>query len=101
VIHRGFIFKLEASISPTCSAPAVACVEDHCYDEPGYGELPTQYDTGTGRGQRMIGEMRVSPLRNLINQVGTSSSYTQQMLSGAFLVVVVTAQIYLTRNRTF
>ncbi len=49
----------------------------------------------------MIGEMRVSPLRNLINQVGTLSSYTQQMLSGAFLIVVVTAQIYLTRNRTF
>jgi hypothetical protein len=49
----------------------------------------------------MIGEMCVSPLRNLINQVGTSSSYTQQMLSCAFLVVVVTAQICLTRNRTF
>jgi ribose/xylose/arabinose/galactoside ABC-type transport system permease subunit len=48
----------------------------------------------------MIGEMRVSQLRNLINQVGTLSSYTQQMLSGAFLIVVVTAQIYLTRNRT-
>jgi ribose/xylose/arabinose/galactoside ABC-type transport system permease subunit len=49
----------------------------------------------------MIGEMRVSPLRNLINQVGTSSSYTQQMLSGALLIVVVTAQIYLTRKSTF
>ena len=48
----------------------------------------------------MIGEMRVSPLRDLINQVGTSSSYPQQMLNGAFLVVA-TAQIYLTRNRTF
>jgi galactofuranose transport system permease protein len=40
-------------------------------------------------------------LQNLINQVGTLSSYTQQMASGAFLIVVVTAQIYLTRNRTF
>ena len=49
----------------------------------------------------MIGEMRVSPLRNLSNQFRTSSSYTQQMLSGALLIVMVTAQIYLTRNRTF
>ena len=49
----------------------------------------------------MIGEMRVSPLRNLIIQLGTLSSYTQQMLSGAFLGIVATAQIYLTRNRTF
>jgi ribose/xylose/arabinose/galactoside ABC-type transport system permease subunit len=49
----------------------------------------------------MIGEMRVSPLRNLINQVGTSSSYTQQGLSGALLIVVVTAQICLTRKSTF
>jgi galactofuranose transport system permease protein len=38
-------------------------------------------------------------LQNLINQVGTLSSYTQQMASGAFLIVVVTIQIYLTRKR--
>jgi hypothetical protein len=48
----------------------------------------------------MIGEMRVSPLRNLINQVGPPSSYTQQMLSGASLIVVVIARIYLNRNHT-
>jgi ribose transport system permease protein len=38
-------------------------------------------------------------LQNLINQVGPLSSYTQQMTSGVFLIVVVTIQIYLTRTR--
>jgi ribose/xylose/arabinose/galactoside ABC-type transport system permease subunit len=38
-------------------------------------------------------------LQNLINQVGTLSSYTQQMARGAFLIIVVTIQIYLTRKR--
>ena len=49
----------------------------------------------------LIGVLILGTLQNLINQVGTLSSYTQQMLSGAFLIVVVTAQIYLTRKRTF
>ena len=48
----------------------------------------------------LVGVLILGTLQNLINQVGTLSSYTQQMLSGAFLIVVVTAQIYLTRNRT-
>ncbi len=55
---------------------------------------------GTMSGS-LVGVLILGVLQNLINQVGTLSSYTQQMLSGAFLVVVVTAQIYLTRNRTF
>ncbi len=49
----------------------------------------------------LVGVLILGTLQNLINQVGTLSAYTQQMLSGAFLIVVVTAQIYLTRNRTY
>ena len=49
----------------------------------------------------LVGVLILGTLQSLINQVGTLSSYTQQMASGAFLIVVVTAQIYLTRNRTF
>ncbi|MDQ5809812.1 MAG: ABC transporter permease [Actinomycetota bacterium] len=52
-------------------------------------------------GGSLVGVLILGVLQNLINQVGTLSSYTQQMASGAFLIVVVTAQIYLTRNRTF
>ena len=55
---------------------------------------------GTMSGS-LVGVLILGVLQNLINQVGTLSSYTQQMASGAFLIVVVTAQIYLTRNRTF
>ena len=33
-------------------------------------------------------------LRNFINRVGTPSSYTPQLASGASLIVVVTIQIY-------
>ena len=46
-----------------------------------------------------IGSLVLGVLQNLINQVGTLSSYTQQMTSGAFLIIVVTIQIYLTRRR--
>ncbi len=46
-----------------------------------------------------IGVLLLGLLQNLINQVGTLSSYTQQMTSGAFLIIVVTIQIYLTRKR--
>jgi ribose transport system permease protein len=49
----------------------------------------------------LVGVLILGTLQNLINQVATLSSYTQQLLSGAFLIVVVTAQIYLTRNRTY
>lgn len=47
----------------------------------------------------LVGVFILGVLQNLINQVGTLSSYTQQMASGAFLIVVVTIQIYLTRKR--
>jgi ribose/xylose/arabinose/galactoside ABC-type transport system permease subunit len=47
----------------------------------------------------LVGVLLLGTLQNLINQVGTLSAYTQQMLSGAFLIVVVTAQLYLTRKR--
>jgi hypothetical protein len=40
-------------------------------------------------------------LQNLINQVGTLGSYTQQLLSGIFLIVVVLAQAFLTRKRIY
>jgi ribose/xylose/arabinose/galactoside ABC-type transport system permease subunit len=47
----------------------------------------------------LVGVLILGTLQNLINQVGTLSSYTQQMASGIFLVLVVTAQIYLTRKK--
>ncbi len=50
-------------------------------------------------GGSLVGVLILGVLQNLINQVGTLSSYTQQMASGAFLIVVVTIQIYLTRTR--
>jgi ribose/xylose/arabinose/galactoside ABC-type transport system permease subunit len=53
---------------------------------------------GTMSGS-LIGVLLLGVLQNLINQVGTLSSYTQQMASGAFLIIVVTIQIYLTRKR--
>ena len=42
-----------------------------------------------------------SETRPVINQVGTLTSYTQQVVTGAFLIVVVAAQTYLTRKRTY
>jgi ribose/xylose/arabinose/galactoside ABC-type transport system permease subunit len=53
---------------------------------------------GTMSGS-LVGVLILGVLQNLINQVGTLSSYTQQMTSGVFLIVVVTIQIYLTRKR--
>jgi len=44
----------------------------------------------------LIGVLLLGMLRNLINQVGTLSSYWQQVVSGLFLLIVVTAQTYLT-----
>lgn len=53
---------------------------------------------GTMSGS-LVGVLILGVLQNLINQVGTLSSYTQQMASGTFLIIVVTVQIYLTRKR--
>jgi len=47
------------------------------------------------------GVLLLSILQNLINQVGTLGSYTQQLLSGFFLIVVVLAQAFLTRKRIY
>lgn len=38
-------------------------------------------------------------IQNVINQVGTLTSYVQQMVIGAFVIVVVAAQTYLARKR--
>ncbi len=46
-----------------------------------------------------VGVLLLHVLQNLVNQVGTLTSYTQQMISGVFLVVVVAAQTYLSRKR--
>jgi ribose/xylose/arabinose/galactoside ABC-type transport system permease subunit len=50
--------------------------------------------TGTLAGVLLLGV-----IQNLINQVGTLSSYYQQVVSGAFLIVVVVVQTYLSRRR--
>jgi ribose/xylose/arabinose/galactoside ABC-type transport system permease subunit len=39
-------------------------------------------------------------IQNMINQVGNLNSSWQQVISGAFLAVVVVAQTYLARMRT-
>lgn len=49
----------------------------------------------------LAGVLLLSILQNLINQVGTLGSYAQQLVSGFFLIVVVVAQAYLTRKRTY
>jgi galactofuranose transport system permease protein len=41
----------------------------------------------------------LSVLQNLINQVGTLGSYTQQLVSGVFLIAVVLVQAYLARKQ--
>jgi len=47
----------------------------------------------------MIGVLLLGVIQNLINQVGTLSSYVQQVVSGTFLVLVVLVQTYLSRRR--
>jgi galactofuranose transport system permease protein len=49
----------------------------------------------------LAGVLLLSILQNLINQVGTLGSHAQQLVSGFFLIVVVVAQAYLTRKRTY
>ncbi len=59
----------------------------------------------TGGAGTMLGSLAglllFYTIQNLINQVGTLTSYTQQVVTGAFLIVVVAAQTYLTRKRTY
>lgn len=47
----------------------------------------------------LAGVLLLGVLQNLINQVGTLGSYTQQLVSGLFLISVVLVQAYLTRKR--
>jgi galactofuranose transport system permease protein len=59
----------------------------------------------TGGAGTMLGSLAglllFYTIQNVINQVGTLTSYTQQVVTGAFLIVVVAAQTYLTRKRTY
>lgn len=50
--------------------------------------------SGTFAGVLLLGV-----LQNIINQIGTLGSYTQQLVSGVFLIIVVLIQAYLTRKR--
>ena len=45
------------------------------------------------------GVLLLGILQNLINQLGTLGSYTQQLVSGVFLISVVLVQAYLTRKQ--
>ena len=47
----------------------------------------------------LAGVLLLGILQNLINQLGTLGSYTQQLVSGVFLIVVVLVQAYLTRKQ--
>lgn len=47
----------------------------------------------------LAGVLLLGILQNLINQLGTLGSYTQQLVSGVFLIVVVLVQAYLTRRQ--
>ena len=46
----------------------------------------------------MIGVLLLGVIQNLINQVGTLRSFHQQVVSGVFLIVVVTAQTIVGRR---
>ena len=46
----------------------------------------------------MVGVLLLGVIQNLINQVGTLRSFHQQVVSGLFLVVVVTAQTIVGRR---
>jgi galactofuranose transport system permease protein len=50
-------------------------------------------------GGSLAGALLLKVIQNLINQVGTLSSYVQQVVSGAFLAAVVLVQVYLSRRR--
>jgi galactofuranose transport system permease protein len=47
----------------------------------------------------LAGLLLFGVLQNMINQIGTLTSYVQQMVSGLFLIVVVLVQTYLSRKR--
>ena len=47
----------------------------------------------------LAGVLLLNVINNVINQVGTLSSYFQQVVSGAFLIAVVLIQRYLSREQ--
>jgi galactofuranose transport system permease protein len=47
----------------------------------------------------LVGVLLLKVIQNLINQVGTLTSYYQQVVSGTFLIVVVLVQSRLARRR--
>jgi ribose transport system permease protein len=47
----------------------------------------------------LAGVLLLKVIQNLINQIGTLTTYYQQVVSGTFLVVVVLIQSRLTRRR--
>ena len=49
----------------------------------------------------LSGVLLLSILQNLIYQVGTLGSYSQQLVRGFFLIVVAVVQACLTRKRTY
>ena len=60
----------------------------------------TDGGAGTMLGS-LVGVLLFYTIQNVIKQIGTLTSYTQQLVTGIFLIVVVAAQTYLTRQRTY
>ena len=54
---------------------------------------------GAGTLSGTLAGVLLGILQNLINQLGTLGSYTQQLVSGVFLIAVVLIQAYLTRKQ--
>jgi ribose/xylose/arabinose/galactoside ABC-type transport system permease subunit len=49
----------------------------------------------------LVGVLLFYTIQNVIDQVGTLTSYTQCVVTGVFLIVAVAAQSYLTSKRTY
>ena len=49
----------------------------------------------------LVGVLLFYTIQNAINQPGTLISYTQPVVTGLFLIVVVAAQTYLTCKRAY
>ncbi len=49
----------------------------------------------------LVGVLPFCTIQNAINQPGTLTSYTQPVVTGLFLIVVVAAQTYLTSKRAY
>ena len=49
----------------------------------------------------LVGVLLFCTIQNAINQLGTLNSYTQPVVTGLFLTVVIAAQICLTCKRAY